>query len=89
MSIDLSKAVITTKFVLEKQSRIVYVSHDVDGDWQFLGKEDGLSEEDARVVSLGEILKMESSIKDLLWMPEKMQAWWNADKKEWHTSVQE
>jgi len=87
MNIDMNQAVFTTKYVLENHSPIIYVSHDVDGDWQFFGQEDDLSEEDARIISLGEILKITPSLKEILWIPEGMQAWLNAETKEWQTSL--
>ena len=43
---------------------ILYVSHDEDGYWQFLCGENH-KEEDARVVSLGEILSIDESMRDL------------------------
>lgn len=87
MNIDLNKVVFTTKYVLENNSPIVYVSHDGDGDWQFFGKEDDLSEDDARIVSFGEILEINPSLKEILWIPEGMQAWLNIETKEWQTSL--
>lgn len=86
MSIDLNQAVFTTKYVLEDHSPIIYVSHDAEGDWQFFGKEDGLSEEDARIVSFGEILELDPSIKEILWITRGMQAWLNTETKEWRTA---
>lgn len=87
MKIDLNKAVITTKFVLENKSKITYVCHDADGDWQFFGNEVGITEEDARVVSLGEILSLGTNIEDVLWMPSKMEAWWNEENQNWDKSI--
>lgn len=87
MSIELNQAVFTTKYVLENNSPVIYVSHDADGDWQFFGKEDGLNEEDARIISFGEILKINPSLKEILWIPEGMEAWFNDETKEWQTSL--
>jgi len=64
--IDLSQAVFTTKYVLEGQSSMVHVSHDKNCDWQFFGKEQNITEENARVISLGEILKINPSVKQIL-----------------------
>jgi len=61
--------VFTTKYVLNEGSPIVYVSHDDDGDWQFLGKEKGLGEEDAKVISLGEMIEHDPSIKEIAHLP--------------------
>lgn len=87
MNIDFNVAVFTTVFVLEKKSKIIYVSHDSEGDWQFFGSEEDISEEDARVVSLAEIIEMEPSIKELLWMPEGMQCWKDLKSNEWTAAV--
>lgn len=89
MSIDLNQAVFTTKYVVEKNSPIIYVSHDEEGDWQFFGAEVGLTSDDARVVSLGEIIGIQPSLKEILWMPAGMQAWFNFDTKAWDAHVRQ
>ncbi|MBR6403389.1 MAG: hypothetical protein IKS48_08395 [Eubacterium sp.] len=57
-------ACFTCCHVLNEQKPILYVSHDEDGYWQFLcgciHKED-----DAKIVSLADILKIDSSMSDL------------------------
>ena len=87
MNIDLNQAVFTTKYVLENNSAIIYASHDTDGDWQFFGKEGGSNEEDARIISFGEILKISPSLKEILWIPEGMEAWFDDEKNGWQTSL--
>ena len=57
-------ACITCYHVLEGYKPILYVSHDEDGYWQFLCGENH-KEEYARVVSLGEILSIDESMRDL------------------------
>ena len=74
MNIDLKQAVFTTKYVLENNSPIVYASHDDGGDWQFFGKEEELSEEDSRIISFGEMLKICPSLKEILWISKGMEA---------------
>lgn len=88
MNIDLEQVVFTTKYVIENNSPIIYVSHDLEGDWQFFGKEKNLTEDDGRIASLGEIVEIEPSIKEILWIPKGMQAWLDVTTKEWSTSVQ-
>jgi hypothetical protein len=61
--------VFTTQFVLKNNSPIVTVYLDDDGDWQFLGKESNLKEEDAMVVSLQEIINFDPSIQQVLSLP--------------------
>ena len=56
-------ACITCSHVLEEHRPIVYIYHDEDGCWQFLCGEEH-TEEDARVVSLAEILDIDSSVAD-------------------------
>ena len=63
--IDNNKAAITTKYITTNNSDIISVYHDLDGDWQFMGKED-VTEDDAVVLSLGQILDIDSSVKDVL-----------------------
>jgi hypothetical protein len=66
---DLNKAVFTTVYVLNRISPIVYVSHDADDDWQFFGPEKNVQIDKARVMSLGEIIEMDPTVKELLNMP--------------------
>lgn len=87
MNIDLNQAVFTTRFVLENNSPIVYVCHDDEGDWQFFGKEEELTEEDARIISFGEILRINPSLKQILGISQGMEAWFNFETKEWKTSL--
>jgi hypothetical protein len=79
-------AVFTTKYVVEKGSPIIYVSHDDEGDWQFFSKEDA-TEQEARIVTLDEIIERDPSIKEILWMPEGMEAWREGAGKAWTTKV--
>ena len=65
----LATHVFTTKYVLREGSPIVYVSHDADGDWQFLGSEPDLKEEDALIISLEEIIAHDPTILDIADLP--------------------
>ena len=67
--VNLNVAVFTTKYVVKEGSPIVYVSHDSDGDWQFFGAETNVPIENSMLVSLGEIIEMDASIKELLKIP--------------------
>lgn len=59
---DLNTAIITTKYVLEESRPILYIYHfEEDGMWQFSGDED-CSDEDYMVISLEEVIKMDTSI---------------------------
>jgi hypothetical protein len=65
-------AVFTTKFVVNDKKEITYVTHEKeDGAWQFFSTDNFDNFEDvARVVGLGEIIKMDSTILDIADMPE-------------------
>ncbi len=80
-------AVITTKFVLENNSPIISVFRDEDGDWQFFGKENNISETDARVVSLNEILNLDKTIEQIITISKGMQAFRESKDKDWKTRV--
>ena len=63
---SLTKGVFTTSHVIENNSAITLVSHELDGDWQFMGDE--IIEdyrEIARVVSLQEMILHDKSILDV------------------------
>lgn len=79
-------AVITTKFVIENNSPILSVFRDEEGDWQFFGFEE-VEEQDARVVSLEEILKIDPSIQEILWLSNGMTAHRENAQVEWKTLV--
>ncbi|MCH7403883.1 hypothetical protein ACFOUP_08735 [Belliella kenyensis] len=67
---NLDTAVFTTKYVLEKQSPITHVYHyDEDGAWQFSGLEEIDNNQDFRVVSLEEIIKLDGSILEISDLP--------------------
>jgi hypothetical protein len=61
--------VFTTRFVVKNGSPIVYVSHDEDGDWQFLGKEEDFTEEDGMLVALQEVIINDPSVLEVSHMP--------------------
>lgn len=67
---NLDTAVFTTKFVLEEKSPIIHVYHfDEDGAWQFSGSEEVGEDEDFRVVSLEEIIRLDSSVLQVSDLP--------------------
>ena len=60
-------AVFTTKFVLEDNKAITYVTHDIeDGAWQFFSddKFDNF-ESVAKIVGLNEIMNIDPTLKEL------------------------
>jgi len=83
---DLNQAVITTKYVIEFKSKVVYVYHSRDG-WQFYGAEKNIEKSDSRIVSLKKILLSNPHVEKILWIPEDMEAWINNGKDDWLTGV--
>lgn len=62
-----STMVITLNVILDRAKPVLYVSHDEeDGMWQFLDGSENLDIDNARIVSLEEILKIDESLS-LLW----------------------
>lgn len=63
--IKLETAVFTTRHVINRNSDILHVYHDEDGDWQFFGPEE-IDEADAAIVTMREILEIDSSLTTIL-----------------------
>ncbi|MEN6308790.1 MAG: hypothetical protein ABFD91_13670 [Anaerohalosphaeraceae bacterium] len=83
-------AVFTTRYILEGKDWINYVSHDSDdGSWQFHGDSSPVSEEDARIVGLKEIVKMDPSILELNDLPSGWYAWRETKQSEWQRAKNE
>jgi len=87
MELDFNQAVFTTKYITEDKSIIVYVVHDKDEDWQFFGSEKGIDEKDGRVISLGEVIRLDPTIKEILWIPAGTEAWRANPGSEWTTGI--
>lgn len=83
---DYNQAILTTKYVLEQNSKIVYVFHSPDG-WQFFGNEKNIDESDSRITSLKRIIELNPNVVDVLWISENMEAWINENDNNWNTSV--
>lgn len=75
-SLPRDTAVFTLKRILDGSKPILYVVHDVDGDWQFLDG-DAATEDDAALVSLEEIAEQDPSVKSLADLPQG----WSAERK--------
>lgn len=67
----LNTAVFTTKFVVEDKKTITYVTRDAeDGDWQFFSNDEYENFGDvAKLVSLGNILKLDPTLIELCDLP--------------------
>jgi len=62
-------ACIVCSHILSKQLPILYAAHDAEGDWQFLCGKDNHTEENAKVISLKEVVEIDPSVNDLFEMP--------------------
>lgn len=87
MNIDkelLNKAVFTTDKVIAGMP-ITQAFHDNDDDWQFFSDNEELTEESARVVSLGEIFEIEKSLeKVVLKLPKGYEAYRDEKDSDWY-----
>jgi hypothetical protein len=84
---NLNTAVFTTRFVLKESASILFVFHFDDGNWQFSGIEDNLSDDDFRVVSLREIIEYDSSVVELGDMPINSEARRLSRNSPWRISI--
>lgn len=86
---DLNKAVFTTNKVLEG-ALIVYVYHDSDGDWQFFSADEELTENNAKVISLDEVIKIDSTLKRVIeTLPKGFEAFKKDKDSEWFIKYDE
>ncbi len=86
ISDSLNVAVITTRKILDGSAWIAYVSHDSeDGAWQFLNqKSTELDENDAALISLNEIMTIDSSVDELMDLPLGWCAWRDEKNTQWN-----
>jgi len=66
--------VISTKSVVYENTSILNASHDEDGTWQFLGDDEELSEEDAVVLGLDEIIQIDPTLIEITNLPKGARA---------------
>ena len=62
---DKNMVVITSRYVLYDKVPILLVIHNKDGIWEFYGKEKLEHDDDYKVISIEEIIKLDSSILKL------------------------
>jgi hypothetical protein len=75
-------ATFTLRQIMDKRQPILRVSHDHDGDWQFLGWETP-KEEDAMLVCLSEVVIRDPSVKVLVDLPMGWRALRRTVEDEW------
>lgn len=80
----LNTSVFTTVHVMKENSVITLISHELDGDWQFMGGEpiDDYTKV-AMIVELGEIIKKDKSILKIADLPRGYQATRLNKKDDW------
>ena len=62
------KAIFTCPHILAGAS-ILYVTHDIEGDWQFLCEHDSHTEENAKIITLKQVVELDNTVNDLYEMP--------------------
>jgi hypothetical protein len=76
-------AVITIKQIVQGGEPILHVVHDEDDEgWQFLGASDA-SEEDAMVVGLRKMVRLDPSVRELADLPLGWRAWRSSRGEPW------
>lgn len=60
--------VITTKSILEGNANVAEIYHEDDGTWQAIPAED-FKENDAKVISMKNLIDIDESIKEILALP--------------------
>lgn len=80
--------VFTTKQITQHKEPVLHVTHDVDGDWQFLPFETP-DESDGVLVSLKDIVDMDQTISELWDLPLGWHAWKRSPKDAWTKEKQE
>jgi len=83
-------AVFTIHQIIRGDKIVDYVTHDDDdGAWQFLNRAVGFQMADAMLVGLSEMLKFDSSLRDLWDLPYGWCAWREAKGQPWQRSRKE
>ncbi len=59
------QAIFTCCHIIEENKPILYVKHDVDGDWQFLCGATHTTE-DARIIAMKEVIDIDPSVSEIL-----------------------
>lgn len=82
-------AVFTTRSLIEEEAWVYYVSHDAsDGAWQFLPPDGPGAIEDARIVGLEEMTRLEPRLLELCDLPLGWHAWREQPDAAWRRARQ-
>ncbi|WP_282124785.1 hypothetical protein [Algibacter mikhailovii] len=78
------KAVFTCNHVTDEKSPILYATHDIDGDWQFLCGQNNHAEEKAKIISLKNAVELDNTLNELFEMPIGVGAERNGIGEKWN-----
>jgi hypothetical protein len=82
-------AVITLKQIISDGQPILHVTHEIeDGGWQFLGWGDA-KPEDAKVVALRTIVRLDPSVQEVADLPLGWHAWRKGPNEPWQRGKME
>ena len=82
-------AVISLRQIVREGEPILHVTHDIEDDgWQFLGAGDA-HPDDAIVVALRTVVRLDPSVQELADLPPGWRAWRRTSKDAWERSQQE
>ncbi|MFN8259266.1 MAG: hypothetical protein U0W24_26495 [Bacteroidales bacterium] len=59
----------TCEHILYNNMPILYVAHDIEGDWQFLCGKNNHNEKEGKVIFLKEAIEIDATLINLLEMP--------------------
>jgi hypothetical protein len=83
-------AVFTIRQIVVGEHIVDYVAHDDDdGAWQFLSRSVDFKMADAMLVGLSEMVKRDSSLRELWNLPYGWCAWREAKGRPWHRDKKE
>jgi hypothetical protein len=78
-----NKAVFTCDHVLSGDRPILFVSHDKEGDWQFLCGHDDHTDNSVKIISLKQATEIDATVNDLFEMPLNVSAERSSVKCKW------
>ena len=76
------RAAFTTVHIIERGAPVLLVTHEIDGDWQFLPGT-AVARDDMKVVCLSHLLDRDASVGELADLPRGWQAEREAQDKPW------
>jgi hypothetical protein len=77
------KAVFTCEHVLNCERPILFVSHDEEGDWQFLCGHNDHTDSSVKIISLKQATELDTTVNELFEMPLSVGAERKSVKDKW------